>query len=499
MSFLAMFRAAVRQWPERPAIRRDARAVSFLELDEASAGVAAALVARGIGRGHRVAVCLDHEVPLIETILGVMRAGAAFVPIDRRHTDARVRQVLSTARVHLAVAETGHVLDDVSVVDPATLRAEGGRPLTPAAEPAPGDTAYVLFTSGSTGEPKGVVVSHGALANYVRWAADSLLRFGIGGAPMYTSIAFDATITAMFSPLAAGRPVHLVPAPDGVFGVVDLLAEGVNFDFVKATPSHLRMMLAALVDTPMTGRVACLLLGGEAVTADVVRDWRALSPDTVVINHYGPTEATVGCCVNEIGADEPVPDEIPIGRAIPSVALHVLDEQGRPTEPDEVGELYIGGGLLADGYFGQPVLTAARFVADPFAASAVGRLYRTGDLVRRRADGRLCYHGRNDDQVKIRGHRVEPSEIAGVIRGHPDVRDCVIRAWHRDVDDVRLVAYIVPRPGAAMPLAADLRAFLRERLPEYLVPYHLVPMAEIPHNINGKVDVARLPDPATVG
>jgi len=490
------WRAAVLRWPDRPALCHGARVVSFAELDAASAAVAAALGRRGIGRGDRVAVCLEHGVPLMETILGVLRAGAAFVPIDRRHTDQRVARVLSVADVRLTVTDAGHPVAGAAgaVADPAELRAEDA----PAAlaEPAAGDTAYVLFTSGSTGEPKGVVVPHGALGRYLDWAVSSYLRFGIGGAPLYSSVAFDLTVTSLFAPLAAGRPVHLVAADDGVFGVVDLLAAGVSFDFVKLTPSHLRMMLAAVEEQPLAGTVACLVLGGEALPADLVREWRAVSPRTVVVNEYGPTEATVGCCVKEIGAGEPVPDEISIGTAIPSVALHVLDGAGAPVPAGEPGELYIAGDTLADGYLARPGLTAQRFVADPYGAGR--RLYRTGDVVRQRADGELCYLGRNDDQVKIRGYRVELAEVAVVVRGHPDVRDCVVRPWRRDADDVRLVAYVVPAAGvAADGLPAALAAYLPERLPEHMVPRHVVPVAAIPHTINGKVDTARLPDPAT--
>jgi acyl-coenzyme A synthetase/AMP-(fatty) acid ligase len=188
-----------------------------------------------------------------------------------------------------------------------------------------------------------------------------------------------------------------------------------------------------------------------------------------------------------------VPDEIPIGHAIPSATLHVLDDHGEHVPVDETGELYVGGDALADGYLARPGQTAERFLPDPFAT---GRLYRTGDLVRLRADGELCYLGRGDDQVKIRGHRVELGEVESAVRAHPAVFDCVVRPWRRDADDVRLVAYVVPGPGGATEVEAGaVVRHLLDRLPDHMVPRHVVAMAAIPHTINGKVDTGRLPTP----
>jgi amino acid adenylation domain-containing protein/thioester reductase-like protein len=500
--FPALWRSAVARWPQRPAARHGGQVATFAELDEGAAAVAAALRARGVRRGDRVAVWLGHGVPLLETILGVLRAGAAFVPVDHRQTDQRARRMLAAARVRLAVVGGSARVAELPcpVVTAAALREEGAAgpdqvgPEVPGSDPS--EPAYILFTSGSTGEPRGVVVSHRALARYLRFAARSYFRFGGNGAPLYSSVAFDLTVTSIFAPLVAGRPVHLVPADNGIDGIVDLLASGVSFDLVKLTPSHLRLLVAALEDRPVAGGVACLVVGGEALAADVVRAWRRLSPGTVVVNEYGPTESTVGCCVYEIGVGDEVPDPIPIGRAIPSVTLHVLDDQRAPVRPGGVGELFIGGETLAEGYLGQPALTASRFSPDPFAAGPAGRLYRTGDLVRRGTDGELYYLGRLDRQVKIRGYRIEPGEIESAIRSHRDVRDCVVRAWRRGTDDVRLVAYVVPRRAAtAGTLAAALAPWLRDELPEYLVPRHVVEIRAIPRTFNGKVDADRLPEP----
>jgi amino acid adenylation domain-containing protein len=479
----------VRCTPGAPAVRCAGTTATFADLDTGARMIAAALRRRGLGRGARVAVRMAHSLDLMEVALGIMRAGAAFVPIDHRDTDRRARRVLATAGVDLVVGdETSD--DGLPVIAAPALRAEGTGPPEDFAPPALADSAYVLFTSGSTGEPKGVVVSHGALGRYLDWAVDNYLCFAGDGAPLYSSVAFDLTITSIFGPLAAGRAVHVVPAEDAIASVAGLLDDGARFDFVKLTPSHLRLLLAYAEDRPPKWSVGCLVLGGEALPADLVRQWRRISPKSVIVNEYGPTEATVGCCVYQIRAGEDVPEPVPIGRPIPAVTLRVLDDQGHPTAPGETGELFIGGDTLADGYAGRPALTADRFVPD---ASGSGRLYRTGDLVRQRADGQLCYVGRDDDQIKIRGYRIEPREIATVVAGLAGVRECVVRAWYRDCDDVRLVAYVVPAPGAATP--TDLRAHLSELLPAYMVPQHIVHLDAVPHTLQGKVDTARLPDP----
>lgn len=463
--------------------------------------MAAALRARGLGTGARVAIRLRPGIGLLTAIVGVLRAGAAFVPVDTEDAGRRAHRMLASIDIGLVVYgepppagfPPGAGLDE--------LIAEGG----PAgssldvAPPEPTATAYVIFTSGSTGEPKAVPVSRRALAGYLDWAVTTYVPPGPHGVPLFTSIAFDLTLTSVLAPLAAGRTVRIAGAEQGVTGLTTMLARGEQFVFVKLTPSHLRLLLATL-DAPLTaGSVGHLVIGGEQLPADLVRAWRRLCPGTVVVNEYGPTEATVGCCVHEIDPSDEVPSPVPIGRPIPGVLLRVLDERGDPVPDGVPGELYIGGPCLADGYLGQPRLTEQRFVVDLLSdplAEGPAVLYRTGDLVRWEPDGVLCYLGRNDDQLKIRGYRIEPTEIESVIRKVPGVADCAVACWQRDADDQRLVAHVVASSGTSWAkLPAAIAAYLSDRLPEYMIPARFLPVPEIPQTSAGKADRRRLASP----
>lgn len=500
VDFIRRFDAVVKRNGKAVAVRQGADRRSFARLDQESRAVAAALERRGIGPGSRVAVYLTPGGDLLALVIGVLRAGAAFVPIDPRHGGHRTEQIMMSADVSLTVhgdipppaarptASIGALLSEGAAIAPGCPQAP---PVNPAA------AAYVIFTSGSTGEPKGVQVSRGSLAGYVSWAAARYLRFGANGTPLFGSIAFDLTLTQVFVPLAAGRTIDVVPPGEGIEGVAALLAQGTGFDFVKLTPSHARLLIATLEAAPARGEVACLVFGGEQLPADVVRAWRRLRPDTVIVNEYGPTEATVGCCVHEISPAEPVPRHVPIGLPAPGAVLRVLDERGDPVPDGVPGELHIGGPCLADGYFGKSGLTAAGFIADQLAGRPA-RLYRTGDRVRWQADGLLSYLGRGDDQIKIRGHRIEPEEVEAAIRECVAVADCAVTCWRRQDDDLRLVANVVPRAGWRWDEAhAMIVSFLAQRLPPYLIPAHLVPATAIPRSPSGKADRRSLRMPAS--
>ncbi|WBC15019.1 amino acid adenylation domain-containing protein [Micromonospora sp. WMMA1998] len=405
------------------------------ELDRRAARVAAALAARGLA-GAPVGVLAARSRDTVVAFLGVLRAGAVFVPLDPDAPAPRLTAQLRAVGADCVVGVGGPAT--VSVED---LVAAGGA--TPATAPAPTDPAYVIFTSGSTGTPRPVRVSHAAAAHL----AGALEATVYAGSPPGLRVAvnapltFDASVKQLVQ-LAHGRSLYLVPDDvrrDGA-ALAGALAEH-RVDVLDLTPSQLRILLAGAGDARLPG---LLLLGGEAVPGDL---WSAVAarPGVRAVNLYGPTECTVDTTVAEIHADEPPT----IGRPLPGVAVRVLDERLRPVPPGVAGELCVAGPQLAEGYPGDPEATARRFVALPLPAGGAERVYRTGDRVRFDAERRLRYLGRLDDQVKIHGFRVEPGEVAAVLRDHPGVADAGVVARDDDGYGARLVAYVRPRSGSA--------------------------------------------------
>ncbi|WP_416986776.1 amino acid adenylation domain-containing protein, partial [Streptomyces sp. T028] len=358
--------------------------------------------------------------------------------------------------------------------------------VVPVAEvvPEPGQAAYVMFTSGSTGRPKGVVVTHGALASYVEWC--------VGAYPgvresslLHTSVSFDLGVTGLYPTLVSGGCVYVAALDEGLPAVL----RGRRPAFLKVTPSHLPLLEALPEDCVPTRQ---LMVGGEALDWDRVRRWRDRHPGPLVVNHYGPTEGTVGSTHYPVGREEQGEGAVPIGRSFATTRTYVLDGRLRPVPPGVAGELYVAGAQLARGYHGRAGLTAERFVACPFGAAGE-RMYRTGDLVRWTPEGQLVFVGRVDDQVKVRGFRIEPGEVEAALVAHPGVGRAVVTVREDVPGDRRLVAYVVPEGDGVG--GGELRAHVGRRLPEYMVPSAMVVLDELPLTANGKVDRAALPAP----
>lgn len=496
--------------PEAIAAEYAGEELTYVALDDRAGRLATRLREAGAGPGERVAVVLRRSLELPVALLAALKSGAAYVPIDAAQPPRRVAALLDAARPCAVVCHepTRHLAEaaraGVAVLDAAETSAHPASTSAAAGE----DLAYVMFTSGTTGAPKGVMVPHRALVNYVSWCADAYrLREG-RGCLVHSPVAFDLTVTTLLAPLVVGQRTILLAEDAGMAGLAAALREGNDLTLVKLTPTHLRV-LADLLDGPsLAGSVRTLVVGGEDLRGRHLRMFAEQAPDTRIVNEYGPTETCVGSTAFAVpaGAVDSDDDRVPIGTAIANTRVHVADARGEPVPDGVSGELLIGGDGVAAGYLGDTELTAERFVADPFGE--LGRLYRSGDRARRRPDGVLEYLGRLDDQVKIAGVRVEPAEVARTLTDHPAVREAVVIARENPSDgpspvlaDLRLVAYVVPRAGAGDPTPAsapnDLLAHCRERLPAALVPAAIVLLERLPTTPNGKLDRAALPAAGT--
>ncbi|MGC4896677.1 amino acid adenylation domain-containing protein [Micromonospora sp. DT31] len=466
---------AVRQWDTR---------LTYRELVERAAGVAAALRDRGIGRGDRVGVCGTRTPDLVVAVVGVLLAGAAYVPLEPGGPRTRLRGIVRDAGLRVAVGDAA-AAEFGDEPDVATLALPGPAPLAPC--PArPGDPAHVLFTSGSTGGPKGVLTTHRNIVAFVTGmaaltGADASVR-SLGMA----SISFDAVTVDLFVPLTVGGAVQLLGADDRADPVrlTRFVAEH-EVNWGNITPTVL-----ALLDPARLPSWRVLICGGEAVPTEIVARW---APGRRFINAYGPTETTVVVVTSDLTGTEA--DPVPIGLPLPNHRAYVVDADLRPVPPGQTGELLIGGPGLADGYLNRPGLTAERFLPDPFGDVPGERLYRTGDLVRQAPDGRLVFLGRADRQVKVRGQRIEPGEIEAVLADHPGVDGVAVEVVPGPTG-AEVVAFLTP---ADAPDDDVLRAYAATRLTAAMMPTRTVRLAAFPVSpTTGKVNRPALRDLATV-
>ncbi|MGW4213442.1 amino acid adenylation domain-containing protein [Lentzea sp. NPDC004789] len=463
--------------PQRCAVRFGDAALTYGELDARSAAVATRLRARGVGTDDVVGVHLDRSLELLVLLVGILRAGAAYLPLDPALPEERIAAMVEDARPVLVVSE-----DDL-----AALTAEGPAGALP--DLPPSSLAYVIFTSGSTGRPKGVMNTHEALENRLRWMQEAYPIDDRDVVLHKTPLSFDVSVWELFWPLTVGAT--LVVAAPGGHRDPDYLGELIQTERVTVVhfvPSMLRAFLAAgeLAGCTTLRHLVC---SGEALTPEL-RDAVLASSSAQLHNLYGPTEAAIDVTAEDLAPESVHRDVVPIGRPITGIQVHVLDAAGAAVPPGVVGELYIGGVGLARGYAGRPALTAQRFVPSPISPGE--RLYRTGDLGRRLADGRIEYLGRNDDQVKLRGFRIELGEIEAAINGVDGVSQSVVVLWDDGSGTTALAAYLTCEHPDVLD---DVRNALTRRLPEYMVPRLWTLLDELPLLPSGKVDRTRLPRP----
>ncbi|MFJ8190141.1 amino acid adenylation domain-containing protein [Streptomyces sp. NPDC096094] len=476
-SVLELFEAQAVLTPRAVAVRAGDLVVSYAELDAQANRIAHFLRERGVGDESRVAVVLDRGPELIASLLGVWKAGAAYVPVDPASPAERVAAIVETSGARV-------------VLDASRPSVEG----LPVSAPERADDldrlAYVIFTSGSTGTPKGVELPHRGLVNHVAWAARELASQGTGGAPLFSSVAFDLVVPNLWAPLVVGQAVHTVPAAVDMADLgAHLVAQG-PYSFIKLTPGHLEVLGHQLDAGTVASLAGTVVVAGEALPGEVAGRWLAALGPGRLINEYGPTEASVGTCIHPV-ARARSSEVVPIGRPLPNMTMYVLDALLQPVPVGVAGELYVGGTGVARGYAGRPDLTAERFLPDPYGVPGT-RLYRTGDLVRQREDGNVEFLGRLDDQVKIRGYRVELGEVQAVLAEHPDIREVFVTVHETETGDRGLAAYYTTDDGQPVD---DPAAFCGLRLPDYMIPASFTALAALPLNANGKVDRRALPAP----
>jgi amino acid adenylation domain-containing protein/non-ribosomal peptide synthase protein (TIGR01720 family) len=500
-TFPELFEAQVRRTPDATALVYGDARLSYRELNARANRLARCLIGKGAGPERIVALALPRSAGTMVAMLAVAKAGAAYLPVDPGLPDARIAAMLADAAPVLTLTAPGAALPGDGPrleLDQAGLAAEAEGERDDGLADAergglirPANSAYVIYTSGTTGIPKGVVVAHGGLANLLSSHRDGFVAAAGGGrlrVALTASFSFD---TSLEGPLLMtdGHELHVIGEDlrHDPQALADYVAEH-RVDFLDLTPSYLQQLLPTGLLTGPRHRPKILMLGGESLSEGL---WEQLAaaPDTASYNFYGPTECTVDALSSPVAAGQ----HPSLGRPLPNVRGYVLDRRLGPVPPGVPGELYLAGPQLARGYLNRPGLTARQFVACPFGPPG-GRMYATGDLVRWTPGGQLDYLGRTDEQVKIRGYRIEPGEVETGLLRHPGIAEASVVAREDQPGARRLVAYVVPGDGEPAD-AAQLRSWLKGRLPEYMVPSAFVVLDRLPLTVSGKVDRRALPAP----
>jgi amino acid adenylation domain-containing protein len=491
-----LFEAQVARTPDAVAAEFEGECWTYAELNRAANQVGRLLRGAGAGPEMLTGICMTAGLPRLAAMLGAWKAGAGYVPLDPELPPARLEFMIADTRMPVLLADAASVaaLPAVAGVTVLSLDAEraalaalpGGN--LPGTGVTAANTAYVLYTSGSTGQPKGVLMEHRQPVSFLH---GMMTRWDIGPADVvlqFSAFTFDISIMDTYLPLLAGGRVLLASrqtlhSPPRLAALIS----GRGVTVACLTPPVLSLLAGERLDG-----LRLLLSVGEELPSALVRPW--LRPGLRFVNDYGPTEACIGALYMPL--DESIGLPPPIGTPKPGYRAYVLDDYGGIVPPGAPGELHLGGAGVARGYLGRPALTAQRFVADPFAPRPGGRLYRTGDLVRRRGDGRLVFLGRIDGQVKIRGLRIELGEIEAALAAHPAVAQAVVVVRTDQAGERQLAGYVRRESGAPQPGDAALREHLARTLPAYMIPASLTEVAEFPLNPSGKISKSALPAPA---
>jgi amino acid adenylation domain-containing protein len=500
------FEAQAARAGDAPALVSEHGNLSYAELNAQANRLAHHLVALGVRPDQRVALLLERGPQLVVAMLATLKAGGAYLPLDPQYPSERLAFMLDDSRPKVVLtqqsleeqlpASRALMTASVVLVDDSSAswqRLSDADPDPAALGIGAATLAYVIYTSGSTGKPKGVMVEHGGLAHYLGWALGHYADGGRRDAVVSSPVAFDATVTSLYLPLISGGVAHLLRDGDELVGLENWIRGAAAGHLIKITPSHLRALGERLEELGAGCARQLFVIGGEALPASTVALWRRISPDSRLVNEYGPTETVVGCVVHEASAGVDDSGYCPIGRPIANTRIYILDAHGEPVPAGVSGEIYIAGAGVTRGYHNRAELTAERFLRDPFADDAQARMYRSGDIGRWLPGGVIDYQGRNDDQVKIRGFRIELGEIEAKLAQCFGVREAVVAAREDLPGSKRLVAYYVAADASVDSNA--LRTQLQLSLPDYMVPAAYVALERLPLTPNGKLDRRALPAP----
>ncbi len=487
-----LFEQQVERAPDAVACVHDGQSLTYAELNQRANQLAHFLKQRGVGPGQRIGLFVERSLPMMVGLLGIQKSGAAYVPLDPSYPAERLRLTLDDAQVPVLLTQESLSSSmpehqaEVVCLDSDWRKIAAHSMANPKSGATPEDLVYVIFTSGSTGRPKGVQVPHRAVVNLLTFMAAELRMGPDDVFPALASFAFDMCIPELYLALVSGGRViigdrHLAANGEALAEV--LRATGATI--VHATPTTWNLLLEA----GFTGKGLKRVIGAEALPRELCT--RLLEADASLYNFYGPTETTVWSAFHHFRSPE---EPIVVGRPLANTRIYILDPHGQPVPVGVPGEIHIAGDGVTCGYLNRPELTAEKFVRDPFSSSPNAKMYRTGDLGRFLADGRIEFEGRIDNQVKVRGYRIELGEIETVLGQHPTVQECVVVAREDVPGDKRLVGYVVPVAGQS-PNVTELRAWVKERVPEYMTPVAFVRLERFPLSPNGKVDRKHLPAP----
>lgn len=497
-TIIGLFERQVEMTPENIALRVKDETVSYRELKELSDRIAWWLQRdKGVMAGDLVCIMLDRDEYLVACILGILKTGAAYIPIDPAYPSERALSIIKDSQTRLVITGDKYKLalsKIAGTVEIIELDQELPRMQTNWEDQKRGNIdssslAYIIYTSGSTGEPKGVMIEHQSLVNYISWAAAQYTKGENEGFALYSSISFDLTVTSIFVPLITGNSIIIYPEDENGLLIEQVITANAA-EIIKLTPAHLRIIRdSETLKNVKSDRVKRFIVGGEQLDAGLARDiYKKFNGLVEIYNEYGPTEATVGCMIYKFDQEDPY-QVVPIGAPAANTQIYILDKFLQPVGTGVQGEMYVSGAGLARGYHLQEKLTRGKFIGNPFVQGK--RMYKTGDIATRLDNGNIVYKGRIDDQVKIRGYRIELGEIESQIKKHQGIEEAIIVVREKEGDKFLTCYYISHNEIDAI----EFRNFLMDRLPDYMIPVYFVRLMDLPLTANGKLNRKGLPDP----